>query len=178
LKRIRKGITVEDNISMAEVSKKYNLQTVVSFMSGFPFETQADRYMTYDLMDKLHAINPELRINGANVYTPYPGNDLFDESKKYGLVPPPTITGWTTFVFNMSNLPWLTRSENRMLENISFITRFYFWYKSLKQRFLKVYHYPFYWVLRSSAILRWKFRAFRFAFEWDLFRVIRKNFLE
>jgi anaerobic magnesium-protoporphyrin IX monomethyl ester cyclase len=179
LKKINKGITVDDLISMAEITKKYNLFTVVSFMSGFPFETKEDRYMTYDIMDKISTISPSLRVNGANVYTPYPGNDLFEEAvKKYGLVPPSELTGWNTFVFNMSNLPWLSKAENKMLENISFITRFYFWYKSLEERFLKHWHYPFYWSLRISAIVRWRLRLFKFAYEWDLFRAIRKNFLE
>lgn len=178
LKRIKKGITVEDNKSMAEVAKKYTLDTVVSFMSGFPYETKKDRYMTYDLMDDIHTMSPVLTINGANVFTPYPGNDLFEESKMYGLVAPDTISGWSNYVFNMSNLPWLTKSENKMLENISFITRFYFWNKNIKARFLKAYYYPFYWFLRASAIIRWRLRFFTFAFEWDMFRIIRKRFLE
>lgn len=179
LKKIKKEITVDDLIIMAEITKKYDLFTVISFMSGFPYETQEDRNMTYDIMDKISRINPDLRVNGANIYTPYPGNDLFEESvEQYGLVPPTELTGWDTFVFNMSNLPWLSESENKMLENISFLTRFYFWHKSIKERFLKLWHYPFYWFLRFSAILRWKSRFFKFAFEWDLFRVIRKNFLE
>ncbi len=179
LKKIKKQITVEDLISMAEVTKKYDLFTVVSFMSGFPYETQEDRNMTYDIMDKISKINPELRVNGANIFTPYPGNDLFEESiEKYSLAPPAELTEWDTFVFNMSNLPWLSKSKNNMLENISFITRFYFWHKAIKERFLKFWHYPFYWFLRISAIVRWKLRFFKFAFEWDLFRIIRKNFLE
>lgn len=179
LKKIKKGITIDDLVSMAEISKKYDLFTVVSFMSGFPFETKEDRCLTYDLMDKISTISPNLRVNGANVYTPYPGNDLFEEAvEKYGLVPPPDLTGWDTFVFNMSNLPWLSNAENERLENISFITRFYFWHKSLKARFLKRWHYPFYWFLRISAIVRWKLRFFKFACEWDLFRAIRKKFLE
>ena len=179
LKKIKKGITVDDLIIMAQVTKQYDLFTVVSFMSGFPFETAEDRTMTYDIMDTISRINPNLRVNGANIYTPYPGNDLFEEAvERYGLTPPADLRGWDTFVFNMSNLPWLSQAENKRLENISFITRFYFWHKSIKERFLKRWHYPFYWLLRLSAIVRWKCRYFHLAFEWDLFRVIRKKFLE
>ena len=76
--------------------------------------------------------------------------------EKYGLMPPPDLTGWDTFVFNMSNLPWFSKTENRKLENISFITRFYFWYKSIEERFLKHWYYPFYLFLRASAKVMWK----------------------
>jgi anaerobic magnesium-protoporphyrin IX monomethyl ester cyclase len=178
LRRIDKDITVEDNISVAVVAKKYDLRVTVSFMSGFPYESPEDRSMTYNLMDRMKAINPNLRISSANVFTPYPGNSLYEEAKQYGLKEPASLSGWETFVFSMSNLPWLPKAENNMLENISSITSFYFWFREIKERFLKWHYYPFYIFLRTSARLRWRLRFFRCAWEWDLFRAIRKNFLE
>jgi hypothetical protein len=35
--------------------------------------------MTFDLMDRIKAINPDIYITAICIYTPYPGNPLFDE---------------------------------------------------------------------------------------------------
>lgn len=178
LGKINKKISIEDIVSAAEVSKKYSLPTSVSFMAGFPYETQKDRHMTYDLMDRIKTINPDISIEGVNVFTPYPGNDLYEESKRCGLKEPDDPVGWSSFIFNSSNLPWLSKSGNNMLENISFIARFVFWEKAIKERYLKNYYYPLYFFLRLSALMRWRYRFFRYAFEWDIFRFIRRRFLK
>ena len=175
LEKINKKISVEDIISTAEISKKYNLPTSISFMSGFPFETEEDRGMTYDLMDTIKKINPDISIEGTNVFTPYPGNELYEESIRCGLVEPESLSSWSTFVYNRSNLPWFSEAENRMIDNISFISRFVFWEKAIQERFLKIYYYPFYWLLRMSALVRWRLRIFKYAFEWDVFRMFRKK---
>lgn len=175
LEKIRKKITVEDIISAAEVSHKYRLPVSMSFMTGFPFETEKDREMTYALMDRVKRINPEIDIEGINIYTPYPGTDLFEESKQHGFRPPKDLSGWGSFVFNSSNMPWFSRQEARTIENISFISRFVFWQKEIRKRFLRGYYYPFYWILRISALVHWKLRFFSPAIEWDAFRRIRRK---
>lgn len=175
LEKINKQISVDDIVSAAMVSKKYGLPVSISFMSGFPFEGDRERSMTYDLMDRIRQINPSISIEGANVYTPYPGNDLYEESKKLGFAEPGSLAAWSGFVYNTSNLPWFSKTKKRMIENVSLISRFVFWEKAIKDRFLKGYDYPFYWFFRISAFARWRTRFFRFAFEWDLLRmVIRK----
>jgi len=175
LVRINKQIRVEDLLATARLSRQYELPVSVSFMAGFFFETDEDREMTYDLMDKMKEINPAMSFEGVNVYTPYPGTDLFEEARMHGLVASGDLAGWTGFVFNRSNLPWYTKQENRTLENISFLSRFVFWEISIRQRFLKTYHYPFFWFLRVCALLRWHWRFFGFAFEWDLFRLLSRK---
>jgi hypothetical protein len=57
-----------------------------------------------------------------------------------------------------------------MLENLAFISRFVFWYREIKQRYIKFYHYPAYMFFRLDALLRWKFRFFAYAPEWKIFR--------
>jgi radical SAM superfamily enzyme YgiQ (UPF0313 family) len=178
LKRIRKGITTEDILTMARVTRQYDIHVIVSFMLGFPFETPRDHALTFSIMDTIQRMSSAVCVNGVNIYTPYPGTELFDESQRNGFKPPRTLAGWSTYVYNMSNLPWLTHAKNSMLENISFISRFYFWHDHIKRSFLKYYYYPFYWFFRLSAVIRWKTRLFNQAVEWSLFRYIRKTFLE
>ncbi len=172
LGRIKKGIRVEDLLSAARVSRKYELPTSISFMAGFPFETQRDRKMTCDIMDEVARIYPGVSLEGINIYTPYPGTELFEESKSNGLREPASLRGWACFVFNQSNLPWFCDKENRMMMNISFIARFVFWDREIRERFLKIRYYPFYLVLRVSALVRWRLRLFSNAYEWDLFRFL------
>lgn len=175
LERISKEITVEDIVSTVEVSRDHGLPTSISFMTGFPFETPKDRELTFRLMDRLRAIHPAISLDGVNIYTPYPGNGMYEEAKNYGLVEPASLAEWSTYVFNLGNLPWFTKAQSRMLENVSFITRFCFWQKAIRGRFLKGRYYPFYLVLRLSALARWKLRVFHAAWEWDAFRFLRKN---
>ncbi|WP_306532913.1 B12-binding domain-containing radical SAM protein [Geobacter sp.] len=175
LERISKKITVEDIVSTVEVSRDHGLPTSIAFMTGFPFETDRDRELTFRLMDRLRAIHPAISLDGVNIYTPYPGNGMYEESKQYGLVEPASLSEWSTYVFNLGNLPWFTRAQSRMLENVSFITRFCFWQEAIRGRFLKGWYYPFYVVLRLSALARWKLRAFHAAWEWDVFRLLRRN---
>lgn len=177
LKRINKKITVEDILTTAHISREYDLPTSISFMTGFPFETEQDRKLTLGVMDRIKAIHPAISMDGINIYTPYPGNELYEESKKYGLIEPASLPEWSLYVFNLGNLPWFSKSHNRMLENLSFISRFCFWQGAIKERFLKRRYYPFYCFLRLSALVRWRWRAFCYAFEWDVFRLIRRKYL-
>ncbi len=175
LERIKKGVLVEDILAAARISREYELPTSISFMAGFPFETDEDRRLTFDLMDAVKKECPSISLEGINLYTPYPGTELFEESKEHGLREPESTAEWAGFVFNRSNLPWLAPAEGRRLMNISFIARFVFWERAIRERFLKRRYYPFYWFLRASARLRWKKRWFAPAPEWDLFRAMSRR---
>lgn len=177
LERINKKITVEDIVRTVEVSRDHDLPTSIAFMTGFPFETARERELTFELMDRLRAIYPGISLDGVNIYTPYPGNEMYEESKRYGLNEPTSLSEWSSYVFNLGNLPWFSKAQSRMLENMSFISRFCFWHRAIRGRFLKGRYYPFYVFLRLSALARWRMRAFYVAWEWDLFRMVRRRYL-
>lgn len=170
---INKQITTEDIIGMAEMTRKYQLRVHTSFMSGFPGESASERRMTFNLMDRILEINPDLYITTICVYTPYPGNPLYDEIVAKGLFnPPEALEEWARLTFFNCQLPWLSLKECTMLENLSFIARFVFWHKEIKERYIKPYQYPAYLFFRADALLRWKFRFFNYAPEWKLFRQV------
>lgn len=168
---IDKQITTDDITGMAETTRKYNLRVHTSFMSGFPGETKEERQQTFDLMDRIKKINPDIYITAICIYTPYPGNPLFDEIVSGGLFQPPqSLEEWAGLTFFNCQLPWLTAKDRSMLENLAFISRFVFWSREIKERYIKFYHYPAYLFFRWDAVLRWKLRFFNYAPEWKIFR--------
>lgn len=170
---INKQIKTDDIVGMAEMTHKYQLRVHTSFMSGFPGESDSERRMTFDLMDRILEINPDLYITTICIYTPYPGNPLYDEIISKGLfTPPKALEEWSHLTFFNCQLPWLLPKERAMLENLSFIARFVFWHKEIKERYLKPYQYPAYLFFRADALLRWRFRYFNYAPEWKLFRQV------
>ncbi len=175
LRSIQKKITTDDIRGMARAVQKHGLRVHTSFMVGFPGETEADRHATYALMDEIKAIAPKIVITSTCIYTPYPGNQLFDQAKERGFQPPASLEGWADFNYFHCNLPWIAPSDRVLLENLAFITRFVFWSREIKSRYLRWYHYPFYYPLRASALLRWKTRGFGHAWEWSLFRKVLKE---
>lgn len=168
---IDKQITTDDILGMANISHTYGLRIHTSFMSGFPGETEEERQKTFDLMDRIKKINPDIYITTICIYTPYPGNPLYDEIvSKWLFQPPRSLEEWAGLTFFNCQLPWLSSKERSMLENLAFISRFVFWSREIKERYIKFYQYPAYLFFRGDALLRWRFRFFTHAPEWKLFR--------
>lgn len=171
LKKIDKHITVDDIRGMAKTTHKHGLRVHTSFMMGFPGETNEDRVKTYEVMDEIKRIDPNIYITTVCIYTPYPGTPLYEETIKQGFREPQTLEDWANLTYFECNLPWLSRSDCSALENLAFIARFVFWHREIKERYLRFYYYPFYVFLRFSALVRWKMRFFTPAPEWTLFRL-------
>jgi anaerobic magnesium-protoporphyrin IX monomethyl ester cyclase len=170
---INKQITTDDIIGMAKTTRKHQLRVHTSFMSGFPRETEEERQQTFSLMDQIKKINPDIYITAICIYTPYPGNPLYDEIVSgWSFQPPHSLEGWAGLTFFNCQLPWLTVKDRSMLENLAFISRFVFWSREIKERYIKFYHYPAYLFFRWDALMRWKLRFFTYAPEWKLFRRI------
>lgn len=82
LKLINKKITIEDVLRTSQLLKNSGLDWGAFFMVGFPYETKQDVLKTKELMQKLKPTNMVLSI-----YTPFPGDKLFDVTKQMGLLP-------------------------------------------------------------------------------------------
>ena len=81
LKLIRKGISLEDIAKMEIILKKYGLAWGAFFMIGFPEETREDIQKTLDLIKNVRASSVNL-----GVFTPYPGTELYETTKRLGLI--------------------------------------------------------------------------------------------
>ncbi|MHA1771937.1 MAG: B12-binding domain-containing radical SAM protein [Candidatus Thorarchaeota archaeon] len=77
LNAMKKGITIEQVNQAVEIAKKAGLELVLSFMVGYPTETELEANETIDLACRL---NPELAQ--FTICTPYPGTPLYDQAKQ------------------------------------------------------------------------------------------------
>ena len=176
---VKKDITVEHIIKTTEKLKNTNIRQIVSFISGLPTETEDDMKKTYDLMDKLYAINTKIYLNGIYLYTPYPGTPLFNlVRQRYNYKMPDSFEKWgSTFkIYRDVGITWHPKKYINKYKTISILTRFPFYLKSFKfsdvkkvvggQRFATFPYNAIYYFFTMLARWRWKHKQFGFPFEW------------
>jgi radical SAM superfamily enzyme YgiQ (UPF0313 family) len=80
LKKMRKGITIEEAITAANLIIRHGIRLTANFIIGFPDETEETLNDTFAAMKK---------IKGKlvyNVFTPYPGTEAFEFCRANGLI--------------------------------------------------------------------------------------------
>lgn len=122
---LKKPVNVQRLLEVNINLKKFDLSPAYLFMMGFPTETEEDLNESVLLASRLLDENP----NGEtyfNVFTPFPGTELFDITVKHGLHAPDRIEDW--FSFNYRNLaqggPWLSDKMRHIIEMLDFCTFF------------------------------------------------------
>jgi len=81
LKEMRKSTTVEMSLDACKVIKKHGIKLQAFFMVGFPQETEETLNDTVEAMKKA-----ECDIIIYSIFTPYPGTEMFEYCRKFGLV--------------------------------------------------------------------------------------------
>ena len=122
LKFLRKGVTPEQIILSAKKCNEYGISPVYSFIVGLPGETKEDIMLTYYVMKKIVEFCPSSVLLGPHLYRPYPGCELYDIAKKFGVPESNTLRGWPkilneSFMFcsdpimrgghGFKSLPWI-----------------------------------------------------------------------
>jgi len=105
LKKLRKGVTVEQVKNTRKILKDAGIAFNAYFMIGFPWETAAEIKRTVKLMKEL---NPERAFYG--IATPYPKTELYEICSSEGLIP--QSFDWSTF-FHQSPSMYLTKHLTR-----------------------------------------------------------------
>ena len=77
---IRKGTTVEQNLKVAEICRKYGIRVWANYMLGLPTETREEIQDTVAMIRKIH---PD--YFSPAFFTPHPGSDLYDYCQKHKL---------------------------------------------------------------------------------------------
>jgi radical SAM superfamily enzyme YgiQ (UPF0313 family) len=168
LKMIKKGFTVKDVIKCNLRLKEIEIIPGLTFMSGFPTETEQERKMTYSLIDRLMKDNSKVEINGITLYSPYPGTELFEISKQHGFKPPQKLEDWANITFSNSIAPWLKKKDRRKIERVYFIS------KSIDGNWMNNYTSSNPLIKIATTIFsklarfRWRHRAFNFSPDIDL----------
>lgn len=175
---IKKDITIEQIIKTTEKLANTKIRQIVSFMSGLPEETEQDMNKTYQLMDRLCQINPNIYLNGIFLYTPYPGTPLFDlVGTKYNYRVPDSLEAWVNFgIYRNVGATWQPKSYINKYKTISILTRFPFYQRKFKLKDVKTVvggerlrRFPYniiYYMFVILARWRWQRKYFKFPVEW------------
>ena len=124
LSRIKKDSTLEQILTVSTRLKNAGIRSFCSFMAGFPFETIDDIKMTVLLMNRLLTENPDTTVFKLQIYTPFPGTDLFDYISKRGMRFPASLEGWATYHYDRINYNGFNKQHRTFLEDMNSYTIF------------------------------------------------------
>jgi len=116
LKQIGKAETVDQFVECAILAKTTGLSTRMSFVTGFPYETDWAVNQTLNFAISI-ANRPNCSVSGPKLFTPYPRTRGYDESKNCGFVPPASTLEWANIHRHTQDhkryLPWLSTNLSR-----------------------------------------------------------------
>ncbi|MBN1937997.1 MAG: B12-binding domain-containing radical SAM protein [Candidatus Aminicenantes bacterium] len=165
LKLMKKDVTIEQMFRAAELCDRHGIRVLFSFMTGIPGETDADRRLTCEVMDRLERVGPSIVVNGPGVYFPWPGTPMNAMAEKLGYRPPAKTKDWDFMVWGTRQMKMpFAPGRVRLIEH----------YRRLAKRTatgsLRI---PFFArILISLARFRWKRRFFRFPADYYLPRLV------
>jgi radical SAM superfamily enzyme YgiQ (UPF0313 family) len=117
LNRMNKKSTVQDNFNVIKWAKKYGITSRAFFIMGFPGETRAS---IEDTKNFILQADPDQWL--VSNFIPYPGTDVANNPKKYGIIR--MSDDWSDY-YQVNNTQtggltidteWLDREEFRELE--------------------------------------------------------------
>jgi len=116
LKKIKKGIRLENILQMFQYCKEIGISTIASFMIGFPNETEQDLKDTVDFALKLNTTYYDFTR-----FMCYPGTELYQYALDNGLFKEPEtmlewakISSWDRIYINMTKV---TKKELSVINN-------------------------------------------------------------
>jgi len=128
LKKIKKGVTVEQILNSAKRCLKYEIIPQYSFMVGLPGEIRKDIKQTIKLIDQLIKLSSRVQILGPQAFRPYPGSSLYEECLLSGWSAPQTLEQWAELMENEinylspQNFPWVKNPD--FIESLEAYVRF------------------------------------------------------
>ncbi|MEW5692562.1 MAG: radical SAM protein [Candidatus Hydrogenedentota bacterium] len=155
LNKINKNLSIEQIENAISILSKYRINTDLSFIIGFPFETDKTIDLTINfiknLFSKYKYVNASIKL-----YTPYPNTHLWNDSVNAGFKIPVKRNDYISMTRFGVILPWL--SEKYRL--IAFSSQYAFSRMTeLQRRFHKIY----------SPIAKLRFRYDFFSLPAELF---------
>lgn len=118
---IKKDIEVEDVLEASRKLIPHPIVPVYLFMMGLPTETPDDLAMSIRLAEKLVEENPRA-VKSFNIYTPYPGTDLYQVAVQHGLKEPEKLEDWVRFNYRhlAADAPWVPSETRKLVEGLDF----------------------------------------------------------
>ena len=122
---LRKPIDLPLLLELNRKLRSFSIAPLYFFMMGFPTETLQELRETVSLFTLLTKENPRA-IKSLNIYTPYPGTELFDFSVAQGFQPPRELEDWIPFHYRNlgGQRGWLSKKMRRVIEMLDFCSFF------------------------------------------------------
>ena len=167
LDSIHKHINLEQLARAIGLMSKSSIDTVYSFMNGFPQEGRDCLNEQIGFIDKLLEVSPSAEI-AIQPYNPLPGTPLFYQALKEGFSPPGKLLDWWKMTTGEVLGPWV--KDKALLKNLYLVSFLAF----RGDRFLKnMLFFP----LSKIARVRWRSKFFKLGFERYLYAFMVKAFV-
>ena len=140
-----------------------NIEPYVSWMSGFPTETEEDLKKTFDLMDEMNRTNPKTQHFGIFTYTPLSPNSLTDLLGS-DFVPPQSLEEWGNVDLFHFSPTWHPEKYVEKLHAVAAVTKYVF-YPQMRVKEWSLGYRLSYGILNRLARFRWKHRFFSYPIE-------------
>lgn len=116
LRLIKKRISIDDIVQSNQKLLAYPVRPAYLFMMGLPTETPDEVKDTVRLADRLMRENPKA-TRSFNLYTPFPGTELFDKVVEMGYREPGRLEDWTKLSYRRlpEDTPWLFPETRRLV---------------------------------------------------------------
>jgi hypothetical protein len=116
LNYMKKGTKAVEYKRLIEYANRWHVALRMSFIIGFPGETDASVNETLDFCDAVKdgTYGPWVNISGPKIFTPYPGTQEFARAVAAGFKPPTTHAEWghinrSTEEY-LRHFPWMVRN--------------------------------------------------------------------
>lgn len=162
LKKIKKGVTVEQIKKAQRIIKQNGITLIGFFMMGFPWETKKEIGKTVSVMKEL---DPDFAI--FSIVTPYPGTELYDICISDGMIS--RDLDWSSF-FHQS--PQMGLNKNLTTEEFSELIKYeqeVFDKHNRRKRIEKILTHPL-----SALQLVYRTQYYKPRFFRSLFRSLRR----
>ncbi len=152
---------------MYETARKAELggiHVTFNLILGYPGETETDRVQTFRTMSDIARQYWNVSFS-PNIFTPYPGIPIWPQLRELGLREPESLREWASLPLGANVLPWLQGQE---LQRLRLMLEYFLLNNQIRRA---TEGYP---LLRRGvrrllgAPLRWRIRANRYSFPWEL----------
>jgi radical SAM superfamily enzyme YgiQ (UPF0313 family) len=118
---MKKRLEIQEILDFNKRVMKFDLMPLYFFMVGFPTETLEELSQTVSLMMRILQENPRA-VAHMNIFTPFPGTELFDISRENGLRMPERLEEWVPFNYRTlnPNTPWLSERRRKIIRMLDF----------------------------------------------------------
>jgi radical SAM superfamily enzyme YgiQ (UPF0313 family) len=169
---VKKDLTIEQLLESARITGDAGIGAAYSWVIGFPNETEEDRMAIVHMIDRMTELNP-LTTHYINIFSPYPGSQLYQETIDAGWTPPARLEDWA-LLREETTLPYYRNMWR--LKSIAYSCYFKFADSPVRPhaKTKSIFAIPSK-IFKFTASLRWRLKFFDLPVEYMLMSFVKNN---